>query len=93
MKTLNLKSILILTLMVVTGAQAQTANGEQPTIIFVHGIWADGSCWANELAALQAKGYHVMAVQNPINSLAEDGSCISTVREMNREFSKSTCQP
>jgi pimeloyl-ACP methyl ester carboxylesterase len=72
MKTLNLKSILILTLMVATGALAQTGSGAKPTIVFVHGIWADGSCWTNEIAALQAKGYHVISVQNPINSLAED---------------------
>jgi pimeloyl-ACP methyl ester carboxylesterase len=67
-----MKTFLILTLMVAAGAQAQTANGDKPTIIFVHGIWADGSCWTNEIAALQAKGYHVISVQNPINSLAED---------------------
>jgi len=72
MKTLTLKLLLILTLMVATGTQAQTPKAEKPTIIFVHGIWADGSCWTNEIAALQAKGYHVVAVQNPINSLAED---------------------
>jgi pimeloyl-ACP methyl ester carboxylesterase len=72
MKTLHLKSILILTLMVATCAQAQTANGEKPTIVFVHGIWADGSCWTNQIAALQAKGYHVVSVQNPITSLADD---------------------
>jgi pimeloyl-ACP methyl ester carboxylesterase len=67
-----MKTFLILTLMVAAGAQAQTANGDKPTIIFVHGIWADGSGWTNEIAALQAKGYHVISVQNPINSLAED---------------------
>jgi pimeloyl-ACP methyl ester carboxylesterase len=72
MKTLNLRSILILTLLVAAGARAQIANGEKPTIVFVHGIWADGSCWTNEIAALQAKGYHVISVQNPITSLAED---------------------
>jgi pimeloyl-ACP methyl ester carboxylesterase len=59
-------------LLVATGTQAQTANCEKPTIIFVHGIWADGSCWANQIAALQAKGYPVISVQNPINSLSED---------------------
>ena len=52
--------------------QAQTANSEKPTIVFVHGIWADGSCWTNEIAALQAKGYKVVSVQNPITSLADD---------------------
>ena len=70
MKTSKFKSILFLTLMVATGAMAQTT--EKPTIVFVHGIWADGSCWTNQIAALQAKGYHVMSVQNPVTSLAED---------------------
>src|SRR5262245_6841510 len=71
-KSMKIFSILVLTLMAAIGARAQTANGEKPTIVFVHGIWADGSCWANEIAALQAKGYHVVSVQNPITSLVED---------------------
>jgi len=70
--TSKFKSILLLTLMVATGAKAQTTGNEKPTIIFVHGIWADGSCWTNQIAALQAKGYHVISVQNPVSSLAED---------------------
>jgi pimeloyl-ACP methyl ester carboxylesterase len=63
MKTSKFKAILLLTLMVATGAKAQTTDNEKPTIIFVHGIWADGSCWTNQIEALQAKGYHVMSVQ------------------------------
>ena len=50
-------------------AQAQNTK---PTIIFVHGIWADGSCFAAQIEALQAKGYPVESVQNPITSLADD---------------------
>ena len=72
MKTSKFKAILLLTLMVATGAKAQTTDNEKPTIIFVHGIWADGCCWTNQIEALQAKGYHVMSVQNPVTSLAED---------------------
>src|SRR6476646_2747772 len=72
MKTSKFKSILLLTLMVLTGAMAKTTGNEKPTIVFVHGIWADGSCWTNQIAALQAKGYHVLSVQNPITSLADD---------------------
>ena len=72
MKTSKLKSILLMTLIVATGAKAQTTDLEKPTIVFVHGIWADGSCWTNQIAALQAKGYQVVSVQNPITSLADD---------------------
>jgi len=38
----------------------------------VHGVWADGSSFAAQIEALQAKGYPVISVQNPITSLADD---------------------
>jgi pimeloyl-ACP methyl ester carboxylesterase len=41
-------------------------------IVLVHGTWADGSSWAKVIPLLQAKGYHVTAVQNPLTSLADD---------------------
>ena len=72
MKTSKLKSILVMTLIIAAGAKAQTTNNEKPIIVFVHGIWADGSCWTSQIEALQAKGYHVVSVQNPVTSLAED---------------------
>lgn len=34
--------------------------------------WADGSCWTSQIEALQAEGYPVVSVQNPITSLADD---------------------
>jgi len=67
-----LQSVLLLTLMVSFSARAQTSVKEKPTIIFVHGIWADGSCFTSQIEALQAKGYHVFAVQNAVTSLADD---------------------
>lgn len=72
MKTSIFKSALLLTLMITAGTEAQATDNEKPTIIFVHGIWADGSCWTNQIEALQAQGYHVISVQNPVTSLAED---------------------
>jgi len=41
-------------------------------IVLVHGAWADGSSWVKLIPLLQAKGFHVVAVQNPLNSLADD---------------------
>jgi pimeloyl-ACP methyl ester carboxylesterase len=70
MKTIN--TFLLLTLLVAVGAKAQTPVKEQPTVIFVHGIWADGSSFNAQIEALQAKGYQVMSVQNPVTSLADD---------------------
>jgi pimeloyl-ACP methyl ester carboxylesterase len=41
-------------------------------IVFVHGAFADGSSWAKVIPTLQAKGYNVTAVQNPLTSFADD---------------------
>jgi pimeloyl-ACP methyl ester carboxylesterase len=41
-------------------------------IVLVHGAFADGSSWTKVIAILQAKGYNVTAVQNPLTSLADD---------------------
>jgi len=41
-------------------------------VVFVHGAWADGSSWSKVIPLLEAKGLHAVAVQNPLNSVAED---------------------
>lgn len=41
-------------------------------IILVHGAWADGSQWRNIIPALHAMGHQVIAIQNPLTSLADD---------------------
>lgn len=41
-------------------------------IVLVHGAWADGSSWSGVIPLLEKDGYHVIAVQLPLTSLAED---------------------
>ena len=41
-------------------------------IVLVHGAFADGSCWSKVISQLQAKGYNVIAAQNPLTSLTDD---------------------
>lgn len=41
-------------------------------IVLVHGAFADGSSWTRILPLLYAKGYNVIAVQNPLTSLEDD---------------------
>jgi hypothetical protein len=40
-----------------------TSTKTKPSIVFCHGIWADGSCFNKVIPALQADGYDVMAAQ------------------------------
>ncbi len=44
----------------------------KPTIVLVHGAFADGSAWQEVVPLLQRDGYKVIAVQNPLAMLAED---------------------
>jgi hypothetical protein len=41
----------------------------KPSIVFVHGLWADGSCFQKLIPALQAEGYEVVSTQNTLDSL------------------------
>ncbi len=43
-----------------------------PNIVLVHGAFADGSSWSGVIHQLQARGYHVIAPQFPLTSLAAD---------------------
>ena len=44
---------------------SKNSKGKKPTILFVHGLWAYGSCWNKVIATLQAKGYDVLSAQKP----------------------------
>jgi pimeloyl-ACP methyl ester carboxylesterase len=52
--------------------QSAPAVHSQVNVILVHGAFADGSSWAKVIPLLEAKGLHVVAVQNPLTSLADD---------------------
>src|SRR5258705_11362468 len=44
----------------------------KPSIVFCHGIWADGSCFNNLIPTLQAEGHQAIAVQYGLDSQATD---------------------
>ncbi|MBW8725065.1 MAG: alpha/beta hydrolase [Inquilinus limosus] len=69
-KALALAAAAALSLGMAQAAEAAPAGVKN--IVLVHGAFADGSSWSGVVAALQAKGYHVTAVQNPLTSLADD---------------------
>ncbi|AVT80996.1 alpha/beta fold hydrolase [Rhodopseudomonas palustris] len=47
-------------------------NSSSPTVVLVHGAWADGSSWRLVIPYLLSQGIPVVAVQNPTTSLAAD---------------------
>ena len=47
-------------------------NAVKPTIVLVHGAFADGTSWQHVIPILERDGYTVIAVQNALVSLAGD---------------------
>jgi hypothetical protein len=47
----------------------------KPSIVFAHGLWADGSCFSKLIPVLQADGHQVMASQHGLDSLKSDVDC------------------
>ena len=41
-------------------------------IVFLHGLFADGSCWSEVIDRLQPLGFRITSVQNPLRSFEDD---------------------
>lgn len=59
------------------------ADDTPPSVVIVHGAFADGSDWAKVVPYLQAEGVSVTVVQNPLTSLADDVA--ATQRALNNQ--------
>jgi pimeloyl-ACP methyl ester carboxylesterase len=53
------------------GMAAATTPTKARNVVLVHGLFADGSCWSEVIARLQAAGLNSTAVQNPLTTLLE----------------------
>ena len=52
----------------------QHAKKAKPTVVLVHGAWADSSSWAGVVGLLQDDGYKVVVIANPLHGLASDSA-------------------
>ena len=62
-----------------TSGIASADHSTKPTIVLVHGAFADGSSWGKVIPVLEDNGYAVIAVQNPLTSFADD---VTTTRRV-----------
>ncbi|WP_298365188.1 alpha/beta hydrolase [uncultured Bradyrhizobium sp.] len=49
----------------------------KPSIVFAHGLWADGSCFGKLIPSLQAEGHEVIAAQYGLDALATDVAAVT----------------
>ena len=67
-----------------TGRKQSAATGQattcsvKPTIVLVHGAWADASSWNGEVERLQRDGYVVRAIANPLRGLSSDSAYVAS---------------
>ena len=59
-------------------ARESRGGTAKPTVVLVHGAWADASSWSKVVARLQDDGYAVAAVANPLRSLPGDAAYVRT---------------
>jgi pimeloyl-ACP methyl ester carboxylesterase len=53
----------------------------QPTVVLLHGAWADGSSWNDVIERLQAEGIQVTAPANPLRSISIDSAYTNSLLE------------
>jgi len=81
---INLSPLLVgaaLSIMAIAAAPAAAAQPPK-TVVLVHGAFADGSSWSRVIPLLEAKGLRVVAVQNPLSSLAADADATKRAIDM-----------
>jgi pimeloyl-ACP methyl ester carboxylesterase len=53
------------------------SQANKPSIVFAHGLWADGSCFQKLIPTLQAEGHEVICSQHGLDSLKGDVDCVT----------------
>jgi pimeloyl-ACP methyl ester carboxylesterase len=61
-----------------TAAATGLRDDAKPTVVLVHGAWADSSGWTDVVTRLQREGYQVVAFPNPLRSLSGDAEYLRT---------------
>jgi pimeloyl-ACP methyl ester carboxylesterase len=69
---LSIKTVLTAATIATAGMMPSAFAQDTPSIVRVHGAWANGSSWSEVVPLLQAHGLHVVAVHNPASSFEAD---------------------
>jgi pimeloyl-ACP methyl ester carboxylesterase len=79
-KTLGALSMAMMLTAAGTAAAANAAaSNTKPTIVLVHGAFADASSWSGVIARLERDGFRVIAAANPLRTVAGDAATVSAI--------------
>ncbi len=63
------------------GIKHPSPSTGRPTVVMVHGAWADSSGWYDSAEILRRRGYDVVALANPLRGLTSDAAYIRSALE------------
>jgi pimeloyl-ACP methyl ester carboxylesterase len=68
-----------LALMISTSGSAIAQQTEKPTVVLVHGAFADSSSWNGVISILEKDGYRVVAAANPLRGIRVDADYVADI--------------
>src|SRR5216117_260453 len=71
-------ALLAIPVSVVFASSRNHENSAKPSVVLVHGAWADGSSWNRVISRMQDEGFMVFAVANPLRGLASDSAYLAS---------------
>ena len=76
-----MKKLIMAALAAGAAVQAPTAPvaAQKPTVVLVHGAFADSSSWNGVVTILERHGYRVVAAANPLRSVRTDADAVSDI--------------
>ena len=74
-----LKNALLAGTFAMMTASSMAASGSKPTVVLVHGAFAESSSWSGVVADLTKKGYPVVAAANPLRGVASDAAYVAAM--------------
>ncbi len=55
---------------------------QSPTVVLIHGAWANAACWSRVIPVLDAQGLQSVAVSLPLTSLADDSAVVKRALDL-----------
>ncbi|MER7661048.1 MULTISPECIES: alpha/beta hydrolase [unclassified Streptomyces] len=77
--TATVATALLATSVSPAGADSTPSKGSKPTVVLVHGAFADSSSWNGVISELKKDGYPVVAAANPLRSLSSDTASVKNL--------------
>ena len=78
-RTVAAVGVIALTLLLASGTAAADDAGPKPTVVLVHGGFADASGWDRVIKHLQDDGFPVIAAANPLRGALEDSAYLASL--------------